>query len=348
MTNTPIRVSVDHRQWARGYIQALPIVGSIPIIQKYMRIGQGPHEFMQRLISESIDGVRYWPWPLQGDVGLFVVSGPRKRHFGKARKSSMPIIVRLDGIGFDSAGLTAVERERQKLGMADTIHHADGIVFQSQFSKSAFEQVFGEMPCISEVIHNGFVWTAKVDESRRENRLVVGGRNAPRKRIQETIRRFIDSPFSQTYCLDVVGSIPQTDELRHSSVNFLGKVKPSILLRRLSTATGLLHLDWYDWCPNLVLDAISVGTPVLCGSVGGTPEIVGESGIIANLDEPMPNFQSSQQEVPFIKQEVFDANLNKLIQRSSKLFGQLRPDLEMRNVAFRYKEFICRVGSGSV
>jgi glycosyltransferase involved in cell wall biosynthesis len=44
---------------------------------------------------------------------------------------------------------------------------------------------------------------------------------------------------------------------------------------------AMLHMAWRDHCPNACVEALAVGTPVVCASSGGTPELIdATSGII--------------------------------------------------------------------
>jgi glycosyltransferase involved in cell wall biosynthesis len=45
-------------------------------------------------------------------------------------------------------------------------------------------------------------------------------------------------------------------------------------------ADWFLHCAWADHCPNVVCEALSQGTPVVCSEVGGTKELVGSYGYV--------------------------------------------------------------------
>ena len=47
----------------------------------------------------------------------------------------------------------------------------------------------------------------------------------------------------------------------------------------------MIHLCHVDSCPNVVIEGISCGLNVLCTNLGGTPEIVGNNGVILNVDK---------------------------------------------------------------
>ena len=56
---------------------------------------------------------------------------------------------------------------------------------------------------------------------------------------------------------------------------------PPIRLRPFSTGADLLlHTQYNDACPGLVLEAMACGLPVVYSASGGTPELVGpEAGL---------------------------------------------------------------------
>jgi glycosyltransferase involved in cell wall biosynthesis len=72
----------------------------------------------------------------------------------------------------------------------------------------------------------------------------------------------------------------------------------------------MIHLAWLDHCPNVVVEAISQGCPVICTDSGGTQEIVRSNGVIvpeksqyrfelADYDNP-PDFDLTVEDLPAI------------------------------------------------
>ena len=63
-------------------------------------------------------------------------------------------------------------------------------------------------------------------------------------------------------------------------------------------ADWMLHLAWADHCPNVVVECLSQGTPVLCTDVGGTSELIEDnvSGLI--IKEGGYNFEPSDYDSP--------------------------------------------------
>ncbi len=72
-----------------------------------------------------------------------------------------------------------------------------------------------------------------------------------------------------------------SDEPGHASgVRWLGPVPNAELPRWIQQADILVHPRLGDWCPNVVIEAMACGLPVVCGSWGGTAELVGDAGVV--------------------------------------------------------------------
>jgi glycosyltransferase involved in cell wall biosynthesis len=53
----------------------------------------------------------------------------------------------------------------------------------------------------------------------------------------------------------------------------------------MNRADVLLHPRLGDWCPNVVVEALACGLPVVCGSWGGAAELVGAGGIVVPTEK---------------------------------------------------------------
>ena len=75
----------------------------------------------------------------------------------------------------------------------------------------------------------------------------------------------------------------------------------------ISKSLALIHFDQYDWCPNLVINAIYDKVPVICSNYGGTPEIVGERGFI--IEEFPKDLPANLEGIEFVKKSEFPIKL---------------------------------------
>jgi len=68
-------------------------------------------------------------------------------------------------------------------------------------------------------------------------------------------------------------------------VTFLGKLPHQIVLEKIAIAKILILPTRYDACPKVIIEAMSVGTPVIASNVGGIPELI-RNGIEGFLIPP--------------------------------------------------------------
>jgi len=66
-------------------------------------------------------------------------------------------------------------------------------------------------------------------------------------------------------------------------VEWVGPVSNDDLPRYMQRADVFIHPRLGDWCPNVVVEAMACGLPVVCGSWGGAAELVGEGGRIVQV-----------------------------------------------------------------
>jgi len=79
------------------------------------------------------------------------------------------------------------------------------------------------------------------------------------------------------------------------NIRHLGKVPHDELPDLMRSVDVFLNLSLYDPCPNVVIEALASGLPVLYVSSGGTPELVGDdAGLVIRNDE---NFRPQFNEI---------------------------------------------------
>ena len=100
-------------------------------------------------------------------------------------------------------------------------------------------------------------------------------------------------------------------------------------------ADAMIHLSWLDWCPNSVVEGLGCGLPVLCSSNGGTKELVQESGIIIEIEEPykigekVDLYNPPNVDINYITKKILDLIDMPKVNRS---------DLHIKNSAKLYKD----------
>ena len=203
-----------------------------------------------------------------------------------------PYVLRMDGIYFDRLE-TMGSNDALNRRIFRSIRYANGIVFQSEFSKELIESHFGPIKCPSTIISNGspIYRTSKNRPNRTkgtDEKLIIICSAVWRrhKRLKETIE-VVRALNNRIPCeLIVLGGVEENVP-RYDFVQFKGNVSHGVLFNFLKKAHVFLHLCWLDNCPNSVVEALSHRIPVVCSNQGGTRELVEKTrgGIVAECDE---------------------------------------------------------------
>jgi len=210
------------------------------------------------------------------------------------RIPDVPLFQRLDGIWYN----TEVDYNDMNTPIKATYDIADGVIFQSEWSKKPVETHFGKAEN-SKVIHNGVdfsiiqsvspatgledyekVWSCAAGwEGEPPN-------NAPRyiKRLEENIRYFQEHSGDRDI-LCVAGEVSYLPNPDPQKIIFLGELDIPNLYSLYRRSSYFLHLGRFDNCPNVVIDARAAGCQIICTSLGGTQEVAGKDAIIIEEDE---------------------------------------------------------------
>jgi teichuronic acid biosynthesis glycosyltransferase TuaC len=94
----------------------------------------------------------------------------------------------------------------------------------------------------------------------------------------------------------LVGSGPEGSRLKRQAsdlgiadrVRFLGQIDPNLMPAYYGAADALLHTSWSEGIPNVLLESIACGTPVIATNVGGVAEVVNvpDAGLLVATHQP--------------------------------------------------------------
>jgi glycosyltransferase involved in cell wall biosynthesis len=181
--------------------------------------------------------------------------------------------------------------------LARLVHRADYVFFQSEFSKRSADLFLGPRQRACEVLYNAvdtrvFV-PAPSDPARGELVLLLAGSHKHAYRVTtalHTLARLV--PAWPSARLVVAGRLGwcSSEATAHAEVerqaSDLG-IREHVQIRgAYSQATApalfqachmLLHTQYNDACPTVVLEAMACGLPVVHSHSGGTPELVGDT-----------------------------------------------------------------------
>jgi glycosyltransferase involved in cell wall biosynthesis len=192
-------------------------------------------------------------------------------------------VQRLDGIWFKPTDFLIKNQKIKSL-----YESADGVIYQSHFDKNMCEK-WWTTKAKSEVVYNGIdidikqkITFAQLAQIRQtyDKVFVCSANWHKQKRLNSNFELFFSCLKNYpNSCLVVMGSNPDVI-ISSPHVYYTGSVPQEVYLEMFSIADWVFHLAWADHCPNVIVEALSQGTPVVCSSVGGTKELIGNYGII--------------------------------------------------------------------
>ena len=194
--------------------------------------------------------------------------------------------------------------ERVNAPMGRLLHAADHVFYQSAFCKLGADVYLSPPTGAWEILHNAVDTThftpaagASTGAPGRPLTLLLGGNQYHAYRVETALRtlalvaREVDArlivtgtlawptasgtPAAPAAALQLARKLGIVDR-----VTFSGPYRQDEAPALLASASLLLHTQENDACPNLVVEALACGLPVVHSASGGVPELVGdEAGI---------------------------------------------------------------------
>lgn len=222
-------------------------------------------------------------------------------------KPGVRTVHRLDGIWFKP---DQFETHNKLIKWA--YDNSDHVIWQSDFDKKMTNKWWGNRP--GSVIHNGISFKDVNPNSdflswrKNHDRVFVCSASWHRqKRLKENIE-FFQKNSRENDALLVLGKNPD-HVVKSKNIFYLGNINHENCLEVFSQADWMIHLAWLDHCPNVVVEALSQGCPVICTDSGGTAEIVKSNGVILKENNPY-NFELADYDNPY-ELNIPELNLEK-------------------------------------
>lgn len=157
-----------------------------------------------------------------------------------------------------------------------------GLILESDFAKSVFEQRFGDLPANTQVVHNGLAESefAPVSTKSDPADFLFLGEIRELKGIYTLLDAVAEIATRRPVTVDIAGDGPEmaafaaaveAGSLSHA-VRILGKVPARDAFAR---ARAVLLPSHNDSFPYVALEAAAAGKPLIATSTGGIPEIFG-------------------------------------------------------------------------
>lgn len=254
-------------------------------------------------------------------------------------KLAKKVVQRLDGIWFSEK-----EFHTKNQYIKDFYNKSDVIIFQSNFDHQMVTKWWGQ-PRSSFVINNGvskeFVENSSLKLSLErlrtsyKNIFVCSSNWHGQKRFDDNVRLFKHlRQQNKSSCLLVLGN--NAPLIKEEDVYILGALPHEMCMQIYRASDWLLHLAWADHCPNVVVEALSQGTPVVCAETGGTKEIVGSYGVVLK-ETHQYNFELFDYSNP---PTIDVSQVNNLPDRKDLRFSDVENKINIRNVAQNYLEVL--------
>lgn len=268
----------------------------------------GPNTFAARLAKGLIEaGHDVVTDGTDADVSLVFIEP-------SGRSLAPKVIQRLDGIWFRPQDF-----ETKNVNIKALYERADAVVWQSKFDRGMTLKHWGppgtyrDQGCVlpepvDRIIGNGVDLTrvekvtipelAKIRASY-DKVFVCSSNWHPQKRLKANIQLFDHLRKTQfpNSCLFIMGSNPDV-MTTDPHVFYTGSQPAEVYMQVFAIADWMLHLAWADHCPNVVVEALSQGTPVVCSEVGGTKELIGYGTYGMVLKEATYNYELADYDHP--------------------------------------------------
>ncbi len=211
-----------------------------------------------------------------------------------AQRRGVPVVVNQDGVGYP--GWARARTVEVNAPLRRAVLGADHVLYQSEFCKRSADEFLGQPRGGWEVLYNAVdVERFRPAASRAGDGpvLLLGGDQTQSYRLELAVRTLAALlPAQPGARLLVTGRVvsdpgPLLDELGvRDRVEFFGRYAQRDAPALYGRAHLLLHTKVNDPCPNVVLEAMACGLPVVYPASGGTVELVGDE---AGVGVPHPD-----------------------------------------------------------
>jgi glycosyltransferase involved in cell wall biosynthesis len=200
-----------------------------------------------------------------------------------ARRRRAPVVVNQNGVAYPA--WAGEETERLNARLRNVLTAATHVIYQSTFCKEAADHFLGPPAGRWEILPNAVdtnVFTPTVTVPESGPVLLLAGDQSQAYRLETALETLALLPDAR---LLVAGSVVVDAQALarrcgvDGRVDLIGRYAQRDAPALYRRADMLLHPKVNDPCPNVVLEALACGLPVVHSATGGTPELVGEAGI---------------------------------------------------------------------
>jgi len=211
-----------------------------------------------------------------------------------ARNKGVKLVWNQNGVAYPAWHGPGWEDANRKLSYL--MHKADYVIYQSNFCKLSADRYLGKYRGKSEVLYNPVDTNVFIPPSisAKGFKVLLAGTHNEWYRINVALKSFQKILFSIPEAeLLIAGplrwekAVDKAKQDLHdlcvrlgilNKIKILGPYSQLDAVQLFQSAHVLLHTQYNDACPRLVVEAMACGLPVVYSASGGTPELVGEEG----------------------------------------------------------------------
>jgi glycosyltransferase involved in cell wall biosynthesis len=194
----------------------------------------------------------------------------------KRARPSVVVVQRVDGSARDYGRGGDADARQARVNL-----HADLTIFQSQYSRFSVREKFHVIARDGPVIYN----PVDVERFNPAGPTV----DLPRNRIRIAAAAWSTNRMKGTWAIDELAAAHADVQFvlcgrfdmvaDRDNVSRLGRLDRDGMAAALRSCDLFLNLSENDPCPNVVLEAMASGRPVVFQPSGGVPELVGDTGV---------------------------------------------------------------------
>lgn len=216
-------------------------------------------------------------------LGSSSLPGNERTAISLARRRRAPIVLNQNGVAYPA--WAGPDTERLNARLRHVLRSATHVVYQSEYCKHAADEFLGPPLGTWEILPNAVDTRAFAPAARAPEGppvLLLAGDQSQAYRLETALETLAMLPEAR---LLVTGSVvvdAASAAGRHGvldRVELAGRYAQRDAPALFRRAHLLLHPKVRDPCPNVVLEALACGLPVVHSASGGVPELVGEAGI---------------------------------------------------------------------
>jgi glycosyltransferase involved in cell wall biosynthesis len=204
------------------------------------------------------------------------------RHLAAAKKRlpGLRVVQRVDGSARDYGRADDADERQALANLA-----ADLTVYQSEYSRISTRQKFRVISQDGPVIYNPVdteLFRPAGSDGDRQAAVRVCNASFSTNRLKGTWQIGELARRSPKVEFVLCGRYPDLPNL--PNISHMGHLDRADLAATMRACDVFLSLAQKESCPNVVLEALASGLPILYSDSGGTPELVGDCGLPVTLD----------------------------------------------------------------